>query len=170
MEQIRASFGRIDGLFVNAGIAKFVPLEDVTEEMFDEIMSTNLKGAYFTVQKAIPTLSNGAAVVLNASISAHDGMPVTSVYAASKTGVLNLAKTLSADLLARGGRVNVISPETVETPIFDRMGMPGEQTRQTKEQITQLTPLKRLVSLPRSPTRSSTFPLMNPVSSSAPTW
>ena len=122
MEQIRASLGRIDVLFVNAGIAKFVPLEDVTEEMFDETISTNLKGAYFTVQKAIPLLSNGAAVVLNASISAHVGMPHTSVYAASKAGVLNLAKTLSADLLARGVRVNVISPGPVETPIFDRMG------------------------------------------------
>ena len=121
MEQIRASFGRIDVLFVNAGIAKFAPLENVTEEMFDETMNTNLKGAYFTVQKAIPLLSNGAAVVLNASISAHAGMPNTSVYAASKAGVLNLAKTLSADLLARGVRVNVISPGPVETPIFDRM-------------------------------------------------
>ena len=143
MEQIRASFGRIDVLFVNAGIAKFVPLEDVTEEMFDETMSINLKGAYFTVQKAIPLFSNGAAVVLNASISGHVGMPNTSVYAASKAAVLNLAKTLSADLLARGVRVNVISPGPVETPIFDRMGMPGDEARQTKEQIAQLTPLKR---------------------------
>lgn len=143
MEQIRRSFGRIDVLFVNAGIAKFVPLEDVTEEMFDETMNTNLKGAYFTVQKAIPLLSNGAAVVLNASISAHVGMPSTSVYAASKAAVLNLAKTLSADLLARGVRVNVISPGPVDTPIFDRMGMPAEETRQTKEQITRLTPLRR---------------------------
>src|SRR5712691_8681347 len=101
MEQIRASFGRIDVLFVNAGIAKFVPSKTSPEEMFDEIMSPNFKGAYFTVQKAIPMLSNGAAVVLNASISAHVGMPNTSVYAAGKAGVLNLAKTLSADLLAR---------------------------------------------------------------------
>jgi NAD(P)-dependent dehydrogenase (short-subunit alcohol dehydrogenase family) len=143
MEQIRASFGRIDVLFVNAGIARFVPFQEVTEEMFDETMSTNLKGAYFTVQKAIPLLTNGAAVVLNASISAHVGMPNTSVYAASKAGVLNLAKTLSADLLARGVRVNVISPGPVDTPIFERLGMPEEQTRQTREQITQLTPLKR---------------------------
>lgn len=143
MEQIRAAFGRIDVLFVNAGIAKFVPLEDVTEGIFDETMGINLKGAYFTVQKAIPLLSNGAAVVLNASISAHVGMPNTSVYAASKAGILSLAKTLSTDLLARGVRVNVISPGPVETPIFDRMGMPREQTRQTKEQITRLTPLKR---------------------------
>ena len=143
MEQIRKSFGRIDVLFVNAGIAKFVALEDVTEELFDETVSTNLKGAYFTVQKAMPLLSHGAAVVLNGSISAHVGMPNTSVYGASKAGVVNLAKTLSADLLARGVRVNVISPGPVETPIFDRMGMPDEQTRQTKERITQQTPLKR---------------------------
>src|SRR4029078_5003943 len=87
MEQIRASLGRIDVLFVNAGIAKFVPLEERTEEMFDETISINLKGAYFTVQKAIPLLSNGAAVVLNASISAHVGMPHTYVSRDSKTGV-----------------------------------------------------------------------------------
>lgn len=143
MERIRAAFGRIDALFVNAGIAKFAPLEDVTEEMFDETMSTNLKGAYFTVQKAMPLLAQGAAVVLNASISGHMGAPNTSVYSASKAAVLNLARTLSADLLARGVRVNVISPGPVETPIFDRMGMPSEETRRIKEQITELTPLKR---------------------------
>ena len=75
------------------------PFEEVTEEFFDETMATNLKGAFFTVQKAVPLLSRGAAVVLNASINAHKGMPGSSVYGASKAAVVNLAKTLSADLL-----------------------------------------------------------------------
>lgn len=143
MEKIKAQFGRIDVLFVNAGIGKFVPFGEVTEEFFDETMDTNLRGAYFTVQKAIPLLPEGAAVVLNASINAHMGMPNSSVYAASKAAVVSLARTLSADLLSRGVRVNAVSPGPVETPIIDRMGLPEEQVRQTKEWIRQQVPLGR---------------------------
>src|SRR3989441_8145985 len=143
MDRIKERFGRIDALFVNAGIGRFVPFEAVTEEFFDETMATNLKGAFFTIQKAVPLLSEGAAVVLNASINAHMGIPNSSVYGASKAAVVNLAKTLSADLLQRGVRVNVVSPGPVATPILDRMGLSEEQTRQTKEWITQQVPLKR---------------------------
>src|SRR5881296_413779 len=121
MARIKDRFGRIDALFVNAGIGRFVPFEDVTEEFFDETMATNLKGAFFTVQKAVPLLSRGAAVVLNASISAHMGLANSSVYAATKAAVVNMARTLSADLLNRGVRVNVVSPGPVATPIFGRM-------------------------------------------------
>ena len=143
MDQIKRKFARIDALFVNAGIGRFVPFEAVTEEFFDETMATNLRGAFFTIQKAVPLLSRGAAVVLNASINAHMGMPNSSVYGAYKAAVVNLAKTLSADLLQRGVRVNVVSPGPVATPILDRMGLPEEQTRQLKEQITEQVPLKR---------------------------
>jgi len=143
MDRIKERFGRIDALFVNAGVGRFVPFEEVTEAFFDETMATNLKGAFFTVQKAVPLLSRGAAVVLNASINAHMGMPGSSVYGASKAAVVNLAKTLSADLLQRGIRVNVVSPGPVATPILDRMGLPEAETRQLKERITEQVPLKR---------------------------
>jgi NAD(P)-dependent dehydrogenase (short-subunit alcohol dehydrogenase family) len=143
MAQVKQKFHRIDALFVNAGIGRFVPFEDVTEEFFDETMATNLKGAFFTVQKAIPLLSRGAAVVLNASINAHMGMPGSSVYGASKAAVVNLAKTLSADLLQHGVRVNAVSPGPVATSILDRMGLPEDQTRQLKDRITDQVPLKR---------------------------
>lgn len=143
MDQVRQKFGRIDALFVNAGLGKFVPFEEVTEEFFDWTMDTNLKGAFFTVQKAAPFFSKGAAVVLNASINAHLGMPASSVYGASKAAVVNLAKTLSADLLARGVRVNVVSPGPIATPILDRMGLPESETRQIKEHIASQVPLKR---------------------------
>jgi NAD(P)-dependent dehydrogenase (short-subunit alcohol dehydrogenase family) len=143
MGRVRESFGRIDVLFVNAGIGKFVPFEEVTEQLFDETMATNLKGLFFTVQKAVPLLSKGAAVVLNASINAHMGMPGSSVYGASKAAVVNLAKTLSADLLAREVRVNVVSPGPITTPFLDRMGLPEKETRQIKEHITTQVPLKR---------------------------
>lgn len=143
MDRIKERFGRIDALFVNAGIGKFVPFEEVTEAFFDETMATNLKGAFFTVQKAVPLFSKGAAVVLNASINAHLGMPGSTVYGASKAAVVNLAKTLSADLLSRGVRVNVVSPGPISTPILDRMGLPEEATRQIRDNITQQVPLKR---------------------------
>jgi len=143
MDRIKERFGRIDALFVNAGIGKFVPVEEVTEAFFDETMATNLKGAFFTVQKAIPLLSRGSAVVLNASVNAHLGMPGSTVYGATKAAVVNLAKTLSADLLQRGIRVNVVSPGPIATPILDRMGFSEEETRQLKDRITEQVPLKR---------------------------
>jgi NAD(P)-dependent dehydrogenase (short-subunit alcohol dehydrogenase family) len=143
VERIKERFGRIDALFVNAGIGKFVPFEEVTEAFYDETMNANLKGAFFTVQRAAPLFTEGAGVVLNASINAHMGMPGSTVYGATKAAVVNLAKTMSADLLARGVRVNVVSPGPIETPIFGRMGMNDEQLGQMKEWITGQVPLKR---------------------------
>src|SRR5919198_450322 len=87
MKKIDERFGRIDALFVNAGVAKLVPFEKVTEELFDETVDINMKGVFFTVQKAIPLMSNGSAIVLNASINAHLGMPGTTVYGATKAAV-----------------------------------------------------------------------------------
>ncbi len=142
-DQIKKAFGKIDALFVNAGIGKFVPFDQVTESFFDETMDINLKGAFFTVQKAVPLMPKGSAVVFNASINAHMGMPNSSVYGASKAALVNLAKTLSADLLERQIRVNVVSPGPITTPIIDRMGMPTEQAQQTKEWIQSQVPLKR---------------------------
>ena len=143
MGRIREKFGRIDALFVNAGIGKFIPFELVTESFFDMTMAVNLKGAYFTVHKALPLLTEGAGVVLNASVSAHLGLPGASVYAATKAAVLSFAKTLSTDLVGRGIRVNAISPGPVETPIFGRMGLSAEEQGQLRERILGQVPLKR---------------------------
>jgi NAD(P)-dependent dehydrogenase (short-subunit alcohol dehydrogenase family) len=143
MAKIRERFGRIDALFVNAGVGKFVPFDQVTEAFFDEVMNVNLKGVFFTVQKALPLLSSGAGVVLNASINGHKGMPGTSVYGPSKAAVINLAKTLSADLLPRGIRVNAISPGPVESALLTRIGMTQDQLKQTKEWIKGQVPMKR---------------------------
>ena len=129
---------------VNAGIGKFVPIAEVTEAMFDEIVTINLKGAFFTVQKALPLMARGSAVVLNASINAHIGLPGTTVYGATKAAVVNMAKTMSADLAERGIRVNAVSPGPVETPIFGRVGISSEQSRQTKEWLQNQTLVKRM--------------------------
>lgn len=144
MAKVLDQFKRIDALFVNAGIGKFVPIAEVTEAMFDEIVTINLKGAFFTVQKALPLMARGSAVVLNASINAHIGLPGTTVYGATKAAVVNMAKTMSADLAERGIRVNAVSPGPVETPIFGRAGISSEQSRQTKEWLQNQTLVKRM--------------------------
>src|SRR5262249_62357507 len=131
MSAIRERFKRIDALFVNAGIGRFVPFDQVTEAFFDETVAVNLKGVFFTVHKALPLFAPGAAVVLNASINAHKGMPGTSVYGATKAAVVNLAKTLSADLVARGIRVNALSPGPVESKLLERIGMSDQLLHQT---------------------------------------
>jgi NAD(P)-dependent dehydrogenase (short-subunit alcohol dehydrogenase family) len=140
---VRAKFGRIDVLFVNAGIGKFSPLEAVTEEFYDAILDVNLKGAFFTIQKALPLLADGASIVLNTSINAHIGMPNSSVYAASKAGLLSLARTLSAELVGRNIRVNAISPGPVTTPIYGRLGLPTDVLEQTRQNIVSQVPMKR---------------------------
>jgi NAD(P)-dependent dehydrogenase (short-subunit alcohol dehydrogenase family) len=140
---VKDKFGHIDVLFINAGIAKFVPFADVTEEFFDATMDINFKGAYFTIQKALPLLNDNASIVLNASINAYIGMPNSSVYAASKAALITLARTLSAELVGRGIRVNVVSPGPVTTPIFGRLGLPPEALDEIANNIQAQVPMKR---------------------------
>jgi NAD(P)-dependent dehydrogenase (short-subunit alcohol dehydrogenase family) len=140
---VKEQVGKIDVLFVNAGIGKFAPVEDVTEEMFDSIMDINFKGAYFTVQKALPFLNDNASIVLNTSIVAHIGMQNSSVYAASKAALLTLVRTLSTELVGRGIRVNAVSPGPVTTPILGRMGLPPEALEETRNSLADQVPMKR---------------------------
>src|SRR2546425_1401665 len=140
---VKETFGKIDVLFVNAGVGKFVALESVTEEFFDSIMDTNFKGAYFTIQKALPLLNDNASIVLNASINAHIGLPNSSVYAASKAALITLARTLSAELVDRGIRVNVVSPGPVVTPIFGKLGLEADALDATLKGIQAQVPMKR---------------------------
>lgn len=100
----------LDAVFINAGVAKFASLEEVGEALWDQTFDINVKGAFFTIQALSPLLNEGAAVILNGSINAHIGMPGSSVYAASKAALISFAKTLSAELIDRGVRVNVVSP------------------------------------------------------------
>jgi len=140
---VKRKFGRIDVLFVNAGIGKFSPFEAVTEEIYDSILDVNLKGAFFTIQGALPLLADGASIVLNTSINAHIGMPNSSVYSASKAALLSLARTLSAELVGRNIRVNAISPGPVTTPILGRLGLSAEALEQTRQNIVSQVPMKR---------------------------
>ena len=140
---VREKLGKIDVLFINAGVGKFLPLESVTEEFFDSIMDINFKGAYFTIQKALPLLNDNASIVLNASINAYIGMPNTSVYAASKAALITLARTLSAELVDRGIRVNVVSPGPVATPIFGKLGIAADALDEVVKNVQTQVPMKR---------------------------
>jgi NAD(P)-dependent dehydrogenase (short-subunit alcohol dehydrogenase family) len=143
MKKIKERFGRIDAMFVNAGVAKLIPFDEVTEEFFDETVNINMKGVFFTVQKAIPLMSKGSAIVLNASINAHLGMPGTTVYGATKAAVINMAKTFSRDLLEKGIRVNAISPGPITSALLERDGMSQEKVQEIKDWIQSQVPIKR---------------------------
>lgn len=143
-ETIKKEFGHLDAAFINAGIAHMVPLEEITEKHFDETFNTNVKGPLFLVQKIAPLFKNGGSIVLNGSVVAQKGFPASSVYSATKAAVVNMAKTLSTDLLSKNIRVNTLSPGPIETPIFARMGGSAEETKQREEGMAQVVPLKRL--------------------------
>jgi NAD(P)-dependent dehydrogenase (short-subunit alcohol dehydrogenase family) len=134
---------RLDAMFVNAGIAKFAALAEVEEAFWDQMFDINVKGPFFQIQALTPLFNEGASIVLNGSINAHIGMPASSVYAASKAAVISLAKTLSAELLPRGIRVNVVSPGPVDTPLYGKLGMRAEALASTAAQIQNQIPLGR---------------------------
>jgi len=134
--------GRLDVVFANAGVATFGPLAAMTEEAWDGMFDVNVKGVYFTVQKAVPLMRAGGAIVLNASVAAGKGNPVGSIYGASKAAVRSFGRTIAAELVERGIRVNVVSPGPIETPIFDRMMTP-EQVGELKVAWAARNPMKR---------------------------
>lgn len=142
-EQPNAKFGKIDILFVNAGIAKFAPIEQSDEAMFDEIVNINFKGSYFTVKNALPFLNDGASIIFTTTVAAKIGMAGASVYAASKAAIHALTKIFAAELVGRNIRVNAVSPGPIDTPIFDRMGAPDEAKKEMKDGIADKVPMKR---------------------------
>ncbi len=142
--EVKQRFGSIDALFVNAGVAKFAPITDVTVQDYDELLDTNLKGSYFTIQKALPLLNQGASVTLTTTAVDTLGLPGSSVYAASKAALRSLARTLSAELIERKIRVNAIAPGPIETPIFGRLGLTQEAVGELAKVILGRVPAKRL--------------------------
>jgi NAD(P)-dependent dehydrogenase (short-subunit alcohol dehydrogenase family) len=125
--QIKETYGRLDIVFANAGVGEFVPLEAVTEEHFDRTFDVNVRGTLFTVQKALGLMPDGASIVVNASIASIKGLPAFSVYSATKAAVRSFARSWAVDLKARNIRVNAISPGTVPTPGYDKLGLSPAQ-------------------------------------------
>ncbi len=125
-DAVRDRLGGLDAVFINAGTADFRPLGEWDEAGFDRSVAVNLKGPFFLVQALLPLLRNPSSIILNASINARIGMPNSSVYAATKAGLISLARTLSGELTGRGVRVNAVSPGPVATALHDKLGLTGD--------------------------------------------
>jgi NAD(P)-dependent dehydrogenase (short-subunit alcohol dehydrogenase family) len=141
--EVSKKLGNIDVLFVNAGVAKFAPISETTESTYDEQFDINIKGAYFTIQKAIPFLNDGASIILNTSVAGSKGNANTSAYSATKAALRSLARTAAAELIERGIRVNAVAPGPIVTPIFERIGLPEEAVGEFSKQIIERVPMKR---------------------------
>ncbi len=142
-DAVLKKLGPIDVLFANAGVARFAPVTAVSEEFYDEIFDINVKGVFFTIQKAIPFLNDNAAIILNTSVTGQSGLPNTSAYAASKAAVRSFARSIASELAERGIRINVVSPGPIATPIFGKMGLPKEAVDAFTASILPQIPLKR---------------------------
>ncbi len=146
VDQVQEAHGRIDILFVNAGIARLAPIEAVDEALFDKVFNVNLRGPYFLIKYAVPVLSNGASIILTSSAGAVKGMPQLSVYSATKAALRSLGLSLAAELGPRAIRVNTITPGHIDTPIGGKMGLSPEQMKgmaQMAAQIVEKLPLGR---------------------------
>jgi NAD(P)-dependent dehydrogenase (short-subunit alcohol dehydrogenase family) len=136
--------GRVDVVFANAGVVVSGAIGDLSEEQYNRQFDVNVKGVLFTVQLALPLMSAGGSIVLNASIVASKGYPATGLYSASKAAVRSFARTWTADLKDRGIRVNAVSPGPTETGVFEASGYTPEQIAQTKSQLAGAVPMGRM--------------------------
>ena len=142
--QIQKEKGHLDILFANAGAARYGRLGEITEELYDSIFDINVKGVLFTVQKAVPLLSDGASIILNASIVGSKGFPANVIYSASKAAVRSFARTMTTDLKERRIRVNAVSPGSTDTPGFSDLMASSEAGQQRLKMIPSIVPLGRL--------------------------
>jgi NAD(P)-dependent dehydrogenase (short-subunit alcohol dehydrogenase family) len=140
---VEKKFGKIDVLFVNAGVAKFAPITETSEGLFDEQFDINIKGAYFTIQKALPHLNDGASIILNTSVVSSTGVAGASAYSATKAALRSVARTAAAELVGRGIRVNAVAPGPIVTPIFGRTGLPQEALDSFSKELIETVPMKR---------------------------
>ena len=142
--QITREKGKLDIVFANAGVAKYAPFGKITEELYDSIFGTNVKGLLFTVQKALPLLPDGASIILNASIVASKGLASNSVYSATKAAVRSFARTWTTDLRDRRIRVNAVSPGSTDTPGLSELLASSETGQERLKMISDSVPLGRL--------------------------
>jgi NAD(P)-dependent dehydrogenase (short-subunit alcohol dehydrogenase family) len=141
---VKQQKGRIDILFANAGDGEFAPLGSITEAHYDKTFNVNVKGVLFTVQKGLPLLVDGGAIILNASIAASKGIPALSVYSATKAALRSFARTWTVDLKDRKIRVNALSPGPIETPGVDGLAKNPGDLAQIKANLTSAVPMGRM--------------------------
>ncbi len=142
-EKVKERYGQLDVAFLNAGVAVWQPIEGWDEEAFDRSFSINVKGPYFLLQALLHVFARPASVVLNTSINAHVGAARSSVYAATKAAFLSFSRTLSSELLDRRVRVNAVSPGPIETPLYDKLGIPDAYREQVNKDIVRTIPFGR---------------------------
>ncbi|MDH2269278.1 SDR family oxidoreductase [Serratia marcescens] len=135
---------RLDVLYINAGDVTHRPLQEWDEQSYQRLMDINLKGPFFLIQALLPLLANPSSVILCGSVSAHIGLPQSSAYAASKAGLLSLARTLSGELHARGIRLNGLSPGPTETPALGKLGLAEADEQILRDDIRSLVPIGRM--------------------------
>jgi NAD(P)-dependent dehydrogenase (short-subunit alcohol dehydrogenase family) len=141
--QVKAEFGTIDLLFVNAGFSTPAPLANVTEAIYDEMFNLNAKGPFFAVQKFAPLINRGGSVVLTTSVANVKGLPGQATYGAAKAALRSLARTLATELLPQEIRVNAVSPGPIATPILDKVFPDKEMAAQVREKTIGMVPMKR---------------------------
>jgi NAD(P)-dependent dehydrogenase (short-subunit alcohol dehydrogenase family) len=142
-QQVREKYGRIDVLYANAGIAKLGSVAETTEDVFDDILNVNFRGAYFTVQKALPLLVDGAAIVITTSWFDKVGIAGTSAVSASKAALRSFVRTVASELIDRNIRVNAVSPGVIETPLLGKLGIPEANVQELGKALLQQIPAKR---------------------------
>ncbi|MET0291295.1 MAG: SDR family oxidoreductase [Steroidobacteraceae bacterium] len=142
---IREKHGRIDTLFVNAGVGTFAGIRDITPERWDEVHDVNLKGAFFAAQKALPLMGRGGSIVFTGSVGSTLAAPGNAIYASAKAGLRAVARIFAVELVGEGIRVNVVSPGPTETPIINRnIGMSAEAVDALRAMMIANTPMKRM--------------------------
>jgi NAD(P)-dependent dehydrogenase (short-subunit alcohol dehydrogenase family) len=141
--EVEKVLGGLDLAFLNAGIARFTPYDQVTEEEWDSVLDTNLRGVFFAIQRLSKLVRPGGSFVLNTSVAQTRAFPTTAAYAATKAGLRALARTLSAELLPRGVRVNAVCPGPITTPIFGKLGLPQEAADAFTKQLAETNPMRR---------------------------
>lgn len=142
-EQVKERFGKLDVVFLNAGIAQLAPFEAVDEAFYQEHMDVNVKGVVFTLQKLLPLLAEGASVIVNTSVADQRGTPNLSIYSATKGAVAALVRSLAVELAPRKVRVNSVCPATILTPIQAKFGLPPDVAQAVAEKYTARIPLGR---------------------------
>jgi NAD(P)-dependent dehydrogenase (short-subunit alcohol dehydrogenase family) len=142
--QIKREKGKLDIVFANAGTAKYAPFGTITEELYDSIFNINVKGLLFTVQKALPLLTDGASIILNASVVGSKGLSANSVYSATKAAVRSFARTWTTDLKERRIRVNAVSPGSIDTPGLRELLASSETGQRRLKMLSSSVPLGRL--------------------------
>ena len=142
--EVSSAFGGLDVLVANAGVYHSAPLDETTPEFFDQMSDVNFRGVFFTVQRALPLLRDGASVIVVTSTINESGVPGFSVYAATKAATRSLVRSFAAELLPRGIRVNALSPGMIDTPIFARTDMTADQVAALKKALEVQVPMGRL--------------------------